>query len=689
MAKRSNTSPAMQLCINKMESSGLTEDDARALGIEFLEPSSTASLHGSFMAMASLKFNYFDLQSRPLSDVPGGGPYYRLRYLPAPGFDAAAKMDRKYVQEPRTAPVAYYPKLSDWNVLTTDISETIIITEGELKAAKACKEGFPTIGLGGVDSWKSRRHGWDLLPSLKMFTWTRRSVIICFDSDYLTNANVCRALQHLSEALEQIGAFVKIATLPAGPDGKKMGIDDFFVAEGRSAAGQFEQILIEAEPIGFSKVLWAMNERYCCVQDPAMIVNTNDNAKFSPTTFRDYIEAPAVYSEPALTATGEITRRPVSAAGSWIKWPLRNEVTGLTYAPGEPRYLEKPRRYNTWPGWGLDPEEGDVDLFLQLIDHIFQGAEPEAKDWFIRWCAYPLQYPGIKLFSSVVVHGIKHGTGKSLLGFTLGEIYGRNFGEISGSDLHNSFNEWADHKQMVMGDDVTGGDKRADADRLKKLITQKELSINKKYIPMFTVPDCVNYYFTANHPDAFFLEDDDRRFFIHEVECDPLGEDFYVEYDMWRAAGGAAHVFHYLLNIELGDFNPSAPAFKTQARSRMIENIRSDLASWVRTLQLMPDHVLRLGEIALDKDLFTTKELLVLYDPVGKTGTTAGGLGREMSRAGFRQACGGRPIRTVDGMQARYYAVRNSAKWNSALQAEAADYINQWNLKQQPAASKF
>ena len=58
-----------------------------------------------------------------------------------------------------------------------------------------------------------------------------------------------------------------------------------------------------------------------------------------------------------------------------------------------------------------------------------------------------------------------------------------------------------------MGDDVTGSDKRADADFLKKLITQKELRVNVKYLPAYTVKDCINYFFTANHPDSFFLED--------------------------------------------------------------------------------------------------------------------------------------------------------------------------------------
>lgn len=134
-------------------------------------------------------------------------------------------------------------------------------------------------------------------------------------------------------------------------------------------------------------------------------------------------------------------------------------------------------------------------------------------------------------------------------------------------------------------------------------------------------------------------------------------------YQLWLDSGGAEAIFDYLLGLELGDFNPAAPAYRTAAKERMINTGRSDLASWVRQLLAVPDSVLKVGGIPLDKDLFTSKELLELYDPLGKTGTTANGLARELSRAGFRQVQDGRPIRLSDGSQARYYAVRHMEHW--------------------------
>jgi hypothetical protein len=241
-----------------------------------------------------------------------------------------------------------------------------------------------------------------------------------------------------------------------------------------------------------------------------------------------------------------------------------------------------------------------------------------------------------------------------------------------------------------MGDDVTGSNKRQDADFLKKLITQRELRVNGKYVPSYVVPDCINYFFTANHPDSFFLEDDDRRFFIHEVQVGPMDEAFYMEYDLWLDTGGSAAVFNYLLNLDLGDFNPAAPAFKTMAKERMIANVQSDLAGWVRSLMASPDYALRVGDVVIDKDLFTSKELLQFYDPTGKTGTTANGLGRELARAGVRQICGGKPIRLHDGSQGRYYAVRNTDKWLTETAQAAIKHLDDWYKKQSgPKGSKY
>lgn len=686
MTKRSvSSSRAVTLGAAKLKASGIDTTQSKKLGLEFLSAEQTHRLHPAFKPLCSLKLSYHDHLGKPLPDWPKAKPFYRVRYLEVPTDFQSLTNEKppRYAQEPNTAPVAYYSLNTDWKKIAPDTNQPLIITEGELKALKACQDGFPTIGIGGVYSWRAHKLGLMWLPSLDPIAWARRNVYLCFDSDVRTNMMVCSALRDFAEELHRRGAYVHIVSLPELAGLSKVGLDDFLVHSGAAAQVQLRKLLHEAEPLGLTRPLWGLNEEFVYVQDPGLVINQVTRTKTAPSAFKDHVKATESYQEGVLNNKGEVSYQAVSAAGAWLKWPLRREVHKLTYQPGAERFVgEGAVLYNTWQGWGVQPAKGDVKPFLKLLDHLFTGAEPEAKTWFLRWCAYPLKHPGAKLFSSVVFHGIRHGTGKSFVGYTLGKIYGENFTEISQGDLHGGFNEWAESRQFVMGDDISGSNKRQDADLLKKLITQQKIRINAKYVPSYTVQDCINYFFTANHPDAFFLEDHDRRHFIHEVQVGPLEQGFYKAYEQWLNAGGAAAVFDYLLKLDLGTFDPAAPAFLTSAKERMIANVQSDLATWVRGLIANPDYVLRVGEMSIAKDLFTSKELLNLYNPSGAGGLTANGLGRELTRAGVPQVARGMPVKLKDGSQGRYYAIRNSTSWVGKQLKECAVHLDEWAARQ-------
>ena len=661
---------AYELGAAKLESSGLTMDDAMALGIEILSADETAARHSSFKPLPSLYLPYWDPRhpAEPSRPMPKWPQFYRIRYLKEDtGFGALAnKKPLRYVQEPESGVCAYFPRLElDWSRLLADSTQPLIITEGELKAAKACREGYPTIGLGGVSNYQSARLGLAMISDLASVNWVKRHVYLCYDSDYRSNPNICNALNALAERLMLEGAFPYLLPLPDVLDGQKTGLDDFLCA--RPPSDLADLLKDACFPLTLARPLHQLNDRVTYVHNPGLIVVHESGQKLSAAQFKDQSFASTNYTEQVVRENGSISLRPAAAGTAWIKWPLRREVGQLTYAPGRPTTIVGSTvlrsSYNTWPGWGVAPEAGDVSMFKRLIDHLFP--EPVSKQWFLRWCAYPLRYPGVKMFTSAVIHGRVHGTGKSMIGYTLGRIYGKNFTEIKQSDLHANFNEWAENKQFVLGDDVTGSDRRADADMLKKLITQRELRLNPKYIPSYVVPDCINYLWTSNQPDAFFLEDGDRRFFIHEVSVQPLSEEFYLDYDLWLDTGGSQAVFDYLLKLDLGDFNPAAPALKTLAKARMTEDVRSDLGSWVRQLKEDPGSVLRVGDIALPGDLFTNRYLLKIYDPTERTRTTANGLGRELRRAGFQQVKEGAPIHTDQGLD-RFYIIRNEEKWLKA-----------------------
>lgn len=598
---------------------------------------------------------YFDINGKKTD-------FWRFRYLKQPdqkGFSALTKKKPlKYVQPAKSLNEIYLPPVVDWAKVAKDPMEPILITEGEFKAACASiNTEYPCIGLGGVWSWKSKKRKLEVLPEFDLFNWEQRAVYIIYDSDAVTNPMVMQAENALAKALTNLGAEPHVVRLPMGDDDQKMGLDDFIVAKGVEALDE----LLEGSDVWLNALeLHRLNEEVVYVRDPGLILRIDNLQRMSPRAFIDHAFSTRVFYEEVTTAKS-VTRVKKSAPKEWIQWPSRAEVPRITYAPGEERVTEK-REMNIWPGWGCEPAKGDITFWKQLLDHIFKG-EPDARQWFERWCAWPLQHPGDKMYSSPVIWGRRHGTGKSMIGYTLGKIYGKNFTEVDDEILKASHNEWAENKQFVMGDEITTGDKRSASDRMKTMITRKQLRLNPKYIPSYTTPDVINYYFTSNHPDAFFLEDDDRRFFIHEVRQDPLPDEWYKAYEKWMGpqdtvGPGIPALFHHLLNLDMGDFLASSRALSTRSKLEMMNSSRSDLGSWVAALKEDPDTVLRAAGHPIPFKLWRTEDLLAVYDPDGKGKVSANGLARELTRQGFHKAADGMGVRTSVG-QVKLWVVRD------------------------------
>lgn len=468
-----------------------------------------------------------------------------------------------------------------------------------------------------------------------------------------------------------------IARLPELAEGKKCGLDDYLLEYN---VADLEELLDGAEPWRSAKELHQLNEEVVYVQDPGFVVKIETLQKMSAQAFVGHHYSTRIFWETQTAANGKTTMVKKVAAKEWISWPMRAEVEKMTYAPGEERVVKG--MLNVWYGWACEPKPGPVTLWNQLLDHLFAG-KPEERQWFERWLAWPIQHPGDKMYTAVLMWGLKHGTGKSLVGYSLKQVYGKNWVEIKDTHLEGDHNEWAENKQFCMGDEIMIGDKRGMSDRMKGLITQEEMRINAKYVPTYVIPDRINYYFTSNHPDSFFIEDDDRRMFIHEVIGGGLPDDFYMKYerwmraDVWEGAVGPAALFHHLLTLDLGDFNPRARAPMTAAKKDMLETGRSDLGDWVSRLRNTPESVLKMGLHALPYRLWRAEDLLRLFDPESRSRVTAIGFARELRRQGFIKAASGLPIATKTDGQVRLWIIREIPDMHTLTQATAAKYYDE------------
>jgi hypothetical protein len=655
----------------KAAGSGLDKIDCQTL--EFTPVNSTQATQQGFPGKAAgFVIPYFDLSGRQTK-------FKRIRYLEDTrhGFDKISKKKPlRYGQLPNTVNELYLPPLVDWKRISAKAEIPLLITEGELKSACATKLGLPTIGLGGVWCFQSATTGNELLPGFDDFEFAERQVYIIFDSDAATNPHILAAEERLSKRLTERGAVVHLCRLPAFGSGdmQKVGLDDYLILH--SAEELQEQILTSAIPYEGSEVLHEMNRRCVYVRDPGLIFDREKHQRIPPNAFIQHAFANQFFFEQrtSVDAKGrektQLVKMPVAKA--WIEWPHRSETDGLTFDPGGEE-ITPDGRLNTWTDWGLRaPIKGDIKPWNDLLIHIFQF-DIKARSYFERWCAYPLQNPGKKMAVAAAIWGTTHGSGKTLIGETLIRIYGtRHSAELKDIDLEDSRFQWAIDCQFVLADDITSRGDRKFMRKLMTMITQKRMRVDPKYIPSYTIPDCINYYFTSNDPDALFMDDGDRRFFVHETKAKKFDYHDYVEW--MRSEEGPAALWAHLLELDLGPFDPQAPALMTSGKKEMIELGKSDLGAWVMELRENADEIL--ARHNMKGDLFTANELHALYDPNGSKRAGTNALARELKRAGFMPPANGSKLHLVNGSQRMCYAVRNEDKWRKETWSNACKHKN-------------
>lgn len=226
---------------------------------------------------------------------------------------------------------------------------------------------------------------------------------------------------------------------------------------------------------------------------------------------------------------------------------------------------------NLYAGWPTAPQAGKCDRLLDLLRFMCsQDKDPSRLyEWVLRWIAYPIQNPGAKMKSTVVVHG-PQGTGKNLLFESVMQIYGEYGDVLDQSAVEDKFNDWASRKLFMIADEVVA---RSDVyhikNKLKSLITGDRIRINPKNLPAHWERNHVNLVFLSNEAMPVVLEEDDRRHCVIWTP-DKRKAEYYAEVLSEIRNGGVAALHDYLLHLDMGDFGPGTLPPETEAKSQLI-----------------------------------------------------------------------------------------------------------------------
>jgi Domain of unknown function (DUF3854)/Family of unknown function (DUF5906) len=590
--------------------SGISRREAQRLRVVPLNADDTRTLNKGAFIDPSYRLPYFAL------DGSVDKSFFRLKRLSlksdvvdlgATGDAKRVGQDYRYFQPNDTLPRVYLPpllpKTQSWEKIASDPSIPIYITEGEKKAAKACLMGLVCVGLGGVWNWKSKKGGVALIPDLKTIDWRNRRAIIVFDSDVAGRTSLTYAQNLLSIALTDLGAQVSKIDLPTneGQPDKKVGLDDYLL---RYTLKDFLDLPVIS--LEYSRELWRLNDEYVfCCDPPATIINRATGKLLSEEQFKSNERPRNVV----------VNSKPVEAAAFWLKWPMRSQVSKIVH---EPRKLGQERHpdncFNTWNGLGATAAVYDKecrDLFKGLVDHLCAASEPYMKKWLLCWLAFPFQFPGAKIISAPVIHGIPGG-GKTLLGYMMGEVYGAaNFAEITDELISGQFNDFYAGRQFILADELVTSDGRKSRNKFKSWTSREKVVVNGKNQPHYTIDDHSNYLFASNSAVPISLEENDRRFAVFTVSERLPGDLRKGIGEIYKTERGRNAILHFLLNeVDCSGFNPYADAPMGEAKQHMLDDSKSGVERYIR------EHIIEHYDdtFSTPRDFQTTATIAALYN---------------------------------------------------------------------------
>lgn len=224
---------------------------------------------------------------------------------------------------------------------------------------------------------------------------------------------------------------------------------------------------------------------------------------------------------------------------------------------------------NLFTGFEVEPEEGDCSLIVKHLENLC-GNDERLIHWVASWLALPLQRPGTKMRTSLILHGRQEGTGKSLMMDVMRAIYGRYSRSITQLQLQSEFNAWQSGMLFCVAEEVVAAsDRRNLKNLLQNMVTNTVVQINEKNMPVREERSHANFVFLSNEQIPMILNETDRRYTVLKVE-EVRNEEYFREIGKQIDNGGIGAFYRWLLRYDLDGFNEFTRPFETRAREHLI-----------------------------------------------------------------------------------------------------------------------
>ena len=293
----------------------------------------------------------------------------------------------------------------------------------------------------------------------------------------------------------------------------------------------------------------------------------------------------------------------------WKRHPDSKVCVDFTYKPNDPnRFVKVSKKLmiNVFEKHDLVPDKKvDTDIFWALLKHVIP--HEKERNHFLDWYAYPLQYPGHKIRSAIILQSDEFQLGKGSLFDLHRDMLGHNnTRKIELAEALDKGKGYLINAQTVLIDEAKSSgswsEKAQLINTLKTIITEGTIGVRQLYKEYSEQDTCTNYWINTNYKDAFPLPYNEVRYWVYFSPA-KRNQQMLDEFHLQRLQGNlAAGVMAELMERDLSKFNPLAPAPHTVYRDEMCQLADRPINDYVKEAYDQGVH-------PFDRDMVTTVEL--------------------------------------------------------------------------------
>jgi len=350
-------------------------------------------------------------------------------------------------------------------------------------------------------------------------------------------------------------------------------------------------------------------------------------------------------------------------ADMWLESPARKTVHEITFAAGEPPITlggetMNAKALNLWKDRpDFNPPDNWQELAQPFIDHITWLFE-DATEPFLDWLAHVEQEPGVLPHYGFLHISKNTGLGRNWVSSVLTQVF-RGYC-APGIDLvrllTGQFNRVLASKVLIIVDEIkaaTAGERWKYSEKLKSIVTAEVREINGKNANEYWERNAGRFLVLSNHLDALPLDETDRRWYVHyTTKTAKLPEEYQKLYQLLKNPDFIDSVTYFLRVRDISNFNPGERPPMNEAKSQVMEELRSDLDNALESLkECWP------SDLITSREMSTALRILLDFDEKPHR--------NKLSERGFTNLGRGKKRQLkVNGRLLQVFAIRNADVWS-------------------------